>query len=121
VQQHQIIDYLSLTGDGTDNIDGLPGVGPKTAAKWLACFDSIEDIYGNLSEIRPERFQKILLEGQEILLRNRRLIRLQDITDFKLPYAEIRPNFQEIENSLSELELHSILRDFRAANQQTLL
>jgi DNA polymerase-1 len=121
VRQHQIVDYLSLTGDSADNIDGLPGVGPKTAAKWLSHFDSIEGIYDNLSEVQPERFQKILLEGREILLRNRRLIKLQDITDFKLPYAEIRPNFQEIENLLDELELHSILRDFRIANQQTLL
>ncbi|MDR2435880.1 MAG: 5'-3' exonuclease, partial [Puniceicoccales bacterium] len=121
VRQHQIIDYLSLTGDSADNIDGLPGVGPKTAAKWLSHFDSIESIYDNLSEIHPERFQKILLEGREMLLRNRRLIRLQDIADFKLPCAEIRPDFREIENLLGELELHSILRDLRAANQQTLL
>jgi DNA polymerase-1 len=121
VQNYQIVDYLSLIGDGADNIDGLLGVGPKTAAKWLSHFDSIENIYDNLFQIRPERFQKVLLESKEILSRNRRLIRLQNIIDFKLPFTEIRPNLQEIENLLSELELYSILREFRSANQQTLL
>ncbi|MDR3273869.1 MAG: hypothetical protein LBS87_00840 [Puniceicoccales bacterium] len=120
VQNHQIVDYLSLTGDTADNISGLSGVGPKTAAKWLSRFDSIENIYDNIAEVQPERFQKILLEGKELLSRNQRLIKLQDISDFRLPYAEIRPNPQEVEELLSELELHSILRDFRANNQRTL-
>ncbi|MDR0680199.1 MAG: hypothetical protein LBF42_04210 [Puniceicoccales bacterium] len=120
VQNRQIVDYLSLIGDAVDNIDGLPGVGQKTASKWLSCFDSIEAIYDNITKIQPERFQKILLESKEILSRNRRLITLQDITDFQLPYAEIRPNSQEVEEILGELELHSILRDYRANNQRTL-
>ncbi|MDR0595484.1 MAG: hypothetical protein LBF94_02185 [Puniceicoccales bacterium] len=120
VQNHQIVDYLSLIGDAVDNINGLPGVGPKTASKWLSCFDSIEVIYNNITKIQPERFQKILLESKEILSCNRRLITLQDITDFQLPYAEIRPNLQEVEEILDELKLYSILRDYRANNQRTL-
>jgi DNA polymerase-1 len=119
VQSRQIIDYLSLVGDSADNVGGLPGVGPKTATKWLSRFGSIENIYENISEIQPERFQKILIENGEILSRNRRLIKLQEI-EFQLPYAEIRPNSREIEDLLGELELHSILRDLRTRNQRTL-
>ncbi|MDR1255577.1 MAG: hypothetical protein LBJ94_01440 [Puniceicoccales bacterium] len=120
VQNHQIVDYLSLVGDGADNIDGLAGVGPKTAVKWLSRFGSIENIYGNVAKIQPERFQKILLENREILLRNQRLIKLQDIANFSLPCAEIRPNSSEVEGLLGALEFHSILRDFRANSQRTL-
>jgi DNA polymerase-1 len=116
----QIIDYLSLMGDAADNIKGLPGVGPKTAAKWLSSFGSIRNIYENIGEIKPERFQRTLLDGTEILSRNQHLIKLQDIADFQLPYAEMRPNVQDVEILLDELELHSILREFRSKNQRTL-
>jgi DNA polymerase-1 len=120
VQSCQIIDYLSLIGDAADNIGGLTGVGPKTAAKWLSEFGSIEGIYSNIQAIRPDRFRKTLLDSREILLRNRRLIALQEIANFQLPYAEIRCFQRDAEDLLNELELHSILREFRAKKQKTL-
>jgi DNA polymerase-1 len=120
VKSCQIVDYLSLVGDVADNIDGLPGVGPKMAAKWLSKFGSIGEIYDNLSAIKPDRFQKILLENREILRRNRRLVTLQDVANFQLPCAEIRRNQQDTEDLLGELELHSILREFRSREQRTL-
>ena len=44
VKPHQIIDYLALVGDASDNIAGVPKCGPKTAAKWLATHGSLEEI-----------------------------------------------------------------------------
>jgi len=51
VHPHQIADYLALTGDAVDNIPGVPGVGPKTAAALLAHFGSLDAIYARLEEI----------------------------------------------------------------------
>ncbi|MBP1617044.1 MAG: polymerase [Bacteroidetes bacterium] len=48
----QMIDYLGLMGDASDNIPGCPGVGPKTAQKLLADYHSIEGIYEYLSEVK---------------------------------------------------------------------
>jgi DNA polymerase I len=44
VKPTQIIDYLTLIGDTSDNVPGVPGVGPKTAAKWLAQFNDLDNL-----------------------------------------------------------------------------
>ncbi len=51
VHPHQIADYLALTGDAVDNIPGVPGVGPKTAAALLAHFGDLDQLYQRLEEI----------------------------------------------------------------------
>ena len=51
VEPCQIVDYLALMGDKSDNIPGVPGVGPKTALKWLQEYDSMEGIIENAEEI----------------------------------------------------------------------
>ena len=48
----RIIDYLALMGDKSDNIPGVPGVGPKTAVKWLEQYDSLEGIKQHAAEIK---------------------------------------------------------------------
>ena len=116
----QMVDYLSLIGDSADNIVGVPGVGPKTATKWLSELQSVESIYENLEKIAPSRFQGILLANKEIVHRNQRLITLQKYDDFKLPYAERKPDLDTFEKQLEELGLFSILRTLRKQNQQTL-
>lgn len=52
VHPHQIADYLALTGDSVDNIPGVPGVGPKSAAALLNHFESLEAIWPRLDEVR---------------------------------------------------------------------
>ncbi|MBB5191916.1 DNA polymerase-1 [Silvimonas terrae] len=51
VRPDQIVDYLSLIGDTVDNVPGVPKVGPKTAAKWLAEYDSLDNIVANADKI----------------------------------------------------------------------
>jgi len=51
VRPERIADYLALTGDAVDNIPGVPGVGPKTAAALLAAFDSLDAIYAGLDRV----------------------------------------------------------------------
>ena len=48
----QIIDFLALTGDSSDNIPGIPGVGPKTAARWLTTFGSLDEVIAHAGEIK---------------------------------------------------------------------
>ncbi|MFP5305145.1 MAG: 5'-3' exonuclease H3TH domain-containing protein, partial [Gammaproteobacteria bacterium] len=52
VPPHCIVDYLALMGDTSDNIPGVPGVGPKTAAKWLAEYGSLDAIVANAEQIK---------------------------------------------------------------------
>ncbi|MCK5335151.1 MAG: DNA polymerase I, partial [Gammaproteobacteria bacterium] len=52
VRADQIIDYLALVGDSVDNIPGVPKVGPKTAAKWLKEYESLQDIMDNADKFK---------------------------------------------------------------------
>jgi len=52
VRPDQIIDYLALVGDASDNIPGVPNCGPKTAVKWLAAHASVEGIISHADEIK---------------------------------------------------------------------
>ncbi len=52
VRPEQIVDYLTLVGDTVDNVPGVPKVGPKTAAKWLAEHGSLEDVVANASLVK---------------------------------------------------------------------
>ena len=52
VPPERIIDYLALVGDSVDNIPGVPKVGPKTAAKWLTAYGTLDDVVANADEIK---------------------------------------------------------------------
>jgi DNA polymerase-1 len=79
VQAGQVADWLALTGDAVDNIPGIPGIGPKTAAALLAEFGSLENIYSGLDRVAElklrgaKRVQNLLGEHREAALLARRL------------------------------------------------
>lgn len=58
VGPHQIIDYLALMGDKSDNIPGVPGVGPKTATKWLQAYQSMQGVIDHADEIKGKIGEK---------------------------------------------------------------
>ncbi|MDD4537770.1 MAG: 5'-3' exonuclease H3TH domain-containing protein [Lentisphaeria bacterium] len=69
-------DYLSLLGDSSDNIRGVDGVGPKTAAKLLQDYGSIDGILAHLNDISNGRLREKLQAAGDLLTRNRELVRL---------------------------------------------
>ena len=77
----KILDYWALTGDSTNNIKGVEGVGPKTALQLLSEHDSLEDIYQNLDGFSAKLSSK-LKDNQEQAMLCRRLVTLA--TDMKL-------------------------------------
>jgi DNA polymerase-1 len=65
VEPSLIQDYLALTGDVSDNIPGIPGIGPKTAKELIGEFGSLENIYGNLEKIKSEKLRGLLVENEK--------------------------------------------------------
>lgn len=80
VRPEQIVDWLSLIGDSVDNIRGVPGVGPKTAAELLQQFGTVERLYAGLPQVKSERLRAALNAAQDVVLRNRRLIELKPVS-----------------------------------------
>ncbi len=106
----QIADYLALAGDTPDNIRGLPGVGPKTAAKWLNQYGCLEEIIQNCGTLRPARFQSAVYENRDLLRRNLQIITL----DTGLPPAILDappPDREKILRLLDELQMTTARRE----------
>jgi len=60
VPPNRVADYKALVGDPSDNIAGIPGVGPKTAVKLLSEFDGIDEIYRSIELVKPEKLRELL-------------------------------------------------------------
>lgn len=74
----RILDYLSLTGDASDNVPGVRGIGDKTALKLLSQFGTLEGIYASLEEVKPDSLKAKLVAGKDDAVLSRRLITLAD-------------------------------------------
>ncbi len=78
VEPSQIVDWLGLMGDSVDNIPGVPGVGPKTAADLLNRFGSVANLFACLEEVKSEKLRESLHLSMEAVRRNLKLVKLQD-------------------------------------------
>jgi len=78
VEPSQIVDWLSLTGDSVDNIPGVLGVGPKTAAELLNQFGSVCALFERLAEVKSEKLRANLRAAEGVVRRNHELVRLRE-------------------------------------------
>ncbi|MBO7520780.1 MAG: hypothetical protein J6T16_00890, partial [Opitutales bacterium] len=103
---------LALVGDNADNISGIAGVGPKTAAKWIKDFGSAENIVKRASWLKPEKFQKIVAENSGILSRNLRLVRLK--TDYDVGEVKTSaPDFGGVIKFLEKMQMKRAIASFK--------
>jgi DNA polymerase-1 len=107
-----IPDYLALVGDTSDNIPGLAGVGPKTAAKWLTEFGGLENVIANCTKLKPERFQALICTEADKLRRNLKLTTL-NLSLPTIAVPPVRPHPDELYALLEELGMKSSLVEAR--------
>lgn len=110
VEPSRFIDYLALTGDTSDNIPGAKGIGPKTAAKLVNQYGSLEGIYENLDKLTP-KVRKSLEEfsARRELVRELVTIRTDLALDLQLDELACRePDAAKLYALLDRLELKAI-------------
>lgn len=112
----QVIDYLALIGDNSDNIPGVPGIGPKTAADLLNKHTGIDAMLAAPSLIANPKQREKIVACEDILRRNQKLIRLKTETPSH-PWCEAdrikrrEPDWTELLSITKELELRSLTRE----------
>lgn len=89
VRPDQVIDVQSLMGDSSDNVPGVPGIGPKKASELINQFGSLDELYEHLDEISNERTRNLLRDNREMAYISRRLVSLK--TDVNLDGLVIGP------------------------------
>ena len=113
----RIADYLALVGDTSDNIPGIAGVGPKTAAKWLAAFGSLEGVIAHAAELQPERFRAAVAEGAARLRVNLQLTTL-NLSHPVIPPEKPAPRLADLYRFLEEMEMTGTLKEARRRYDQ---
>ena len=104
VPPSQIADYLALMGDTSDNIHGLDGCGPKTAAKWLQQHGSLEGVIANAATLKPDKCASQIAARADGLRMNLKLTTLRATSP--LPWVEPgEPNCAKIVEILESLEM----------------
>ncbi|MBL0928141.1 MAG: DNA polymerase I, partial [Phycisphaerales bacterium] len=124
VGPEQVIDMLTLMGDTADNVPGVPGVGPKTAAELIAQYGSLDNLLAHAGEIKGKRGENLRAAAPQLEL-SRRLITLRhDVpVDFALGHAEVarmplerlRPILKELGFNRYQDELRALLGEGPAA------
>lgn len=112
LKQSQFLDLKALQGDSSDNIPGVPGIGPKTATQLLQEFFTLEGIYENLEKIKPA-WRKKLEVGKDSAFMSKKIaeIFLDAPVELNFEDADIcNFNYEEVLKMLRKLEFNSLVR-----------
>jgi len=110
----QVIDFLGMMGDSSDNIPGLPGVGEKTAKKFIAAYGSMEGLLANTHELKGKMKEKVEA-AKELGTLSKELARIMldvpvtfDAKDFELDH----PDIDKVKEIFQDLEFRRLTDNF---------
>ena len=110
----QVIDYLGMMGDASDNIPGLPGVGDKTAKKFLAEFGSMEGLLANTDQLKGKMKERVE-ENAELGRLSRKLAEIKidcDVTFDAKDFEMCPPDNEKVQEIFEELEFRRLKEQF---------
>ena len=115
----QFIDFKALTGDTSDNIPGVPGIGEKTAVKFLQQFGSLDGLYAQIDAISGAKTRQNLIDYAEQVRRNLRLVTISTDLDLNYDAAACRVRSYSPDAVIAlfnQLEFRSLLKELPAAD-----
>ncbi|RME17498.1 MAG: DNA polymerase I [Bdellovibrio sp.] len=112
VYPEQMVDYLAIVGDSSDNIPGVKGIGPKGAQKLLAEFKTLDGIYKNLDKIKSESIRRKLIESKDNAYLAKKLVTIVTDVDLGIKIEDLKirkVDEEKLRSLLEELEFESFL------------
>ncbi|BEP29174.1 DNA polymerase I [Helicovermis profundi] len=113
---NQIIDYKGLSGDTSDNIPGIPGVGPKTAIKLLLEFTTVENLILNSEKVKNKRIRGLVEEYKEQALLSKKLATIVTNIPFEFNVDELlikEKNIEKLIELYKKYEFTSFIRNLK--------
>src|SRR5918912_331060 len=113
VPPHQVVDFLALVGDSSDNIPGVRGIGEKGAQKLLAEYGDLETLLSRAGELTAKRPREALLTQAENARLSRELVTIKRDVPLELDIQELvlrEPDREALIRLLTELEFFSLVR-----------
>lgn len=117
VHPNQVIDFLALIGDASDNVPGVRGIGDKTAGKLIAEYGSLENIYKNLDHIKNQRVKNALENEKEDAFLSRHLVTIKIDLPLNVTESSLRYSFynlqqkQDFKKKLEELKMLTLVKN----------
>ncbi len=116
----RMIDLKGLMGDASDNIPGVKGIGEKTALKLLQEYDSLENVYDNIDNIKGATKQK-LIDGKESAFMSKDIATIYNEVPVTYALEELKydgPDVDSLREMYSDLEFYSFLKDFKETGKK---
>ncbi len=124
VGPRQVVDYLALVGDASDNVPGAPGIGPKTAVRLLKAFDSVGDVLDGAAEgageVSPQRVRESLASRRSDVLLSRELVTIRTDVEVDAGLKDMRVARHDearLRDLFVELEFTSLLGELASSTE----
>lgn len=120
VRPDQIVDWLAMTGDTSDNVPGIPGFGPKTAAALLEEFGSLDAVFAHAEKL-PAKKREVLLQNRDQAYLSRELVKVDTAVPFPADpsaFALKEPQQESLREFYAQMNFLSLLRELGEASPQ---
>ncbi len=111
VGPEKVIEVQALAGDSSDNVPGVPGIGPKIAAQLINEYGNIENLIENVDKVKQEKRRNAIIENKNLLLVSKKLVTLKDNVSLPVKISELKFNPlkpQKLLKFLEEMEFNRI-------------
>jgi len=118
VEPGKVIEFLGLSGDSSDDIPGVPGIGPKTALKLLEKYGDIDTILANVEEIDKPKLKQSLIDNADNARLSRKLATIKVDLEIKLDIESLKlgePDVETLNSLYRELGFKSLIEETKTA------
>jgi DNA polymerase-1 len=113
VPPEKVIEVQALIGDSTDNVPGVPGIGPKTAAQLIGEYGDLETLLARVQEIKQEKRRQALIENAKLALLSKQLVTLDAHVKLEVPLTDLAvhpPDYRGLIAYLKAMEFTTLVR-----------
>ncbi|MDZ7260845.1 MAG: DNA polymerase I, partial [candidate division KSB1 bacterium] len=122
VPPQQVRDVLGLMGDTSDNVPGVPGIGPKTASQLIQEFSSLENVLENLDKVTKQKLRESLKQHADSARLSKKLVTIDTAAPIELDFEQLKlghPDNQRLVELFKELEFNTLLGRFTTQDMKT--
>ncbi|HSO18265.1 MAG TPA: 5'-3' exonuclease H3TH domain-containing protein, partial [Desulfosarcina sp.] len=115
LEPRQMVDVMGLSGDTSDNIPGVPGIGPKTAVKLIQAFESIDGVYAGIDAVSAKKQKENLLQFKDQALLSRDLVTIDRHAPVEMALDRLKtrgPDDDALTQLFAELEFRQLQQEY---------
>ncbi len=117
VYPNQVVDFKALSGDSSDNIPGIKGIGAKTASSLLSQYENLENIYLNLNNITKKSLKQKLIDGKDIAILSQTLAKIDKTLDIDFDFQQSKldiPDVKQVIEFFKGLQLYGFVKNINS-------